>query len=208
MQTLLLRYNMKSKLNKNNILLPALLILIATFAIVPALSQQGFGQTNIRGDVPIDISNLAKVTDFVPEISDRKPADVLDTLSKIKFRGETDGWALYGGHALDSEIYIEGTAIRGDDGIWIVEALGNLNVEKRDAELLLKGKAYDGHLILRGTGILEGGQEFKVILVGTYVPTLVEGEYALGFKGAYVGFGDTGFRILLMQVGKAFVSPA
>ncbi|MDH3611488.1 MAG: hypothetical protein OEM79_06980 [Nitrosopumilus sp.] len=193
---------MKSKFN--SILLPALLILIA---IVPALSQQGFAQIDIRGDVPIDNGNLADVSDFIPKISDRKPVDVLDTESKVQFRGGTNGWALVGGYALESEIHIEGTATRGDDGIWLVESVGKLDVEKREATLLLKGKAYDGHLILRGTGVLEGGQEFKVILVGTYFPTQIKGEYALGFTGAYVGFGDTGFRIPLMQVGKAFVWP-
>jgi hypothetical protein len=200
---------MNSKFYKNKILLPAISILIATFAIVPAISQQGFAETDVRTDAPrVAVVSLAGSSVLLSEISDVKPVDVLETESGVKFRGGTQGWSLVGGVALVSEINIEGTALRGDDGIWQVEAEGKLKVDKRDVKLLLKGKAYDGHLILRGTGTLEGGQEFRITLVGNYAPTLVEGEYSLGFKGAYVQFADNGFRIPMMQVGKVFVSPA
>ena len=148
------------------------------------------------------------ISSLVPEISEVKPVDIFDTEPKVKFRGGTEGWSLIGGYAFDSGIKLEGTAIRGDDGVWQVEAEGKLNVQQRNAKLVLKGEAHDGHLVLHGKGILENGPEFRIVLVGSYAPTLVEGEYALGFKGAYVNFSDNGFRIPMMQVGKVFVSPA
>jgi len=200
---------MRSKFYKNKILLPAISVLIATFAIVPAISQQGFAETDIRTDAPrVAETRLADSSEFISGISDAKPVGVLETEPKVKFRGGTEGWAIVGGIALASEIHIEGTAVRGDDGAWKVDAEGNLKVDKRDVKLVLKGKAIDGHLILRGTGMLEGGQEFKIVLVGSYAPTLVEGEYALGFRGAYVQFADNGFRVPMMQVGKVFVFTA
>ncbi|MFQ5440973.1 MAG: hypothetical protein ACE5DL_05865 [Nitrosopumilaceae archaeon] len=200
---------MNSQFYKNKILLPAIAILIATFAITPAISQQGFAETGIRTDVSrVTDQKLAPASDFLPEISDVKPIDVLETEPEVKFRGGTHGWSLVGDIALVSEINIEGNATRGDDGIWQVDVVGKLKVEKRDVKLVLKGKANDGHLVLRGVGLLEGGQEFKIFLVGNYLPTLTEGEYALGFKGAYVQFSDNGFRIPMMQVGKVSVFPA
>lgn len=202
---------MNSKFYKTKILLPAISILIATFAIVPALSQQGFAQDTDAG-IQVDVSRaadarLADASAFVPEISDTKPVDVLETEPKVKFRGGTEGWSLIGGYALDSGIKIEGIAVRGDDGVWQVEAKGKMTVEKREVKLVLKGTASDGNLRLYGTGILENQQEFRTYLVGNYAPTFTEGEYALGFKGAYVKFSDSGFRIPMMQVGKAFVFP-
>lgn len=194
---------MNSKFEKK-ILLSSLSILIATFAIVPALSQ-GFAETDVRVKDSQNISEL-DVSALVPQITDIKPTDVLDKESKVKFRGGTEGWSLVGGYALPSEIHIEGTAVRGDDGIWKVQAQGKLKVDTRDAKLDLKGQAQDGHLVLRGVGTLEGGQQFKIVLVGSYAPTLIEGEYALGFRGAWIQFGDNGFRLPMMQVGQVFVS--
>ena len=192
---------MNSKFEKR-ILLPTLLI--ATFAIVPALSQ-GFAETDVR---VTDSQNTAELdtSAFVPQISDIKPTDILDTESKVKFRGGTEGWSLVGGYVLPSEIHIEGTAVRGDDGIWQVDAQGKIKVDKRVAKLDLKGQAHDGHLVLRGVGTLEGGQQFRIVLVGSYAPTLIDGEYALEFRGAWINFGDNGFRLPMMQVGKVSVS--
>jgi len=196
---------MNSKFEKK-ILLSSLSILIATFAIAPALSQ-GFAETDVRLKDSQNISEL-DASAFVPQITDIKPTDVLDKESKVKFRGGTEGWSLVGGNALPSEIYIEGIAVRGDDGIWKVEAQGKIKVDTRTAKLDLKGQAQDGRLILRGVGTLEGGQQFKIVLVGSYAPTLIDGEYALGFRGAWIQFGDNGFRLPMMQVGKIFVSRA
>ena len=200
---------MNTKFYKNSILLSAISILIATFAITPAISQQGFAETDIRTDVSrVTDEKLAPESDFLSELSDARPVDILEIEPEVKFRGGTQGWSLIGNVALATEINIEGSAVRGDDGIWQVDAVGKLNVEKRDVKLVLKGKAHDGHLVLRGVGVLEGGQEFKIFLVGNYLPTLTEGEYALGFKGAYLQFSDNGFRVPMMQVGKVSVFPA
>lgn len=198
---------MNSKV-KNKILLPTLTVLIASFAIVPALSQQGFAETDVRTNASQNVSVLEDSSVLIPEISEVRPVDVFENESKVKFRGGTDGWSLVGGYALDSGIYIEGTAVRGEDGIWKVEAEGKIKVEKREAKLVLKGQAYDGHLILRGTGMLDSGPEFRISLVGNYAPTLTEGQYALEFNGAYIQFSENGFRLPMMQVGKVFVSPA
>ena len=193
-------------MNEKKILLPALSILIATFAIVPALSQ-GFAETDVR---VADSRNIIEVdaANLFPQVTDVKPTDVLDRESKVEFRGGTQGWSLYGGNALATEIHIKGTAVRGDDGIWQVEADGKIKVEQRVAKLVLKGQAQDGNLILRGLGTLEGGQQFKIVLVGSYAPTLKDDQYALGFSGAWIQFGDNGFRLPMMEVGKVFVSPA
>ena len=198
---------MNHKFYTNKKLLPAVTVLIATIAIIPALSGQGFAQSSVSDVRPVapriaDISS-ADVSALVPEIS----VDVFETASEIKFSGATEGWSLIGGYAFESEIEIEGTAVRGDDGIWQVQAEGKLKVGDREAKLLLKGRAYDGHLRLHGTGILENGQEFRIFLVGNYAPTIVEGEYALGFRGAYVKFSENGFRIPMMQVGQVSVYP-
>jgi len=196
---------MNSKFEKK-ILLPALTILIATFAIVPALSP-GFAETDVRVTDSRSISDV-NTTDLFPQVTDVKPTDVLDKESKVKFRGGTEGWSLVGGYALPTEIHIEGTAVRGDDGIWQVEAQGKIKVDEREAKIDLKGQAQDGQLILRGVGTLEGGQQFKIILVGSYAPTLVDEQYALGFRGAWIQFGENGFRLPMMEVGKVFVSRA
>ena len=199
--------------NQNKTIIAGLMLL--TMFSTSIAYNNVYAQTTdaVRPDLvrPTDVSVsdvlVSDISTIVPEISDVKPTDVFEVYPQVKFSGETDGWSIIGGYAFETKIYIEGKAVRGDDGKWKVKAEGKMKIEDRDVKLLLKGKAYNGHLRLHGTGVLDSGLEFRIHLSGSYAPTLVENEYALGFKGAYVKFSDNGFRIPLMQVGKASVYP-
>ncbi len=150
---------------------------------------------------------ISDISDIAPELSDVKPTDVFEVHPQVEFKGETQGWAIIGGYAFETSIYIEGTAVKRTDGKWKVKAEGTMKVEDRDVKLLLKGKAFDGKLRLHGSGVLDSGLEFRISLVGNYAPSLVENEYALGFKAAKIKFSEDSIRIPLMQVGKAYVYP-
>lgn len=151
---------------------------------------------------PLTVASYAEETSLVEPT---EVQDVFDTSNHIKFRGHTSGWVIVGGYAIPSEIDLQGNALRGDDGIWKIKSEAKINVGNRNASLDLQGRAVDGHLRLHGTGTLEGGQEFRIILKGGYAPTSISGEYALVFTNSYVEFADNGFRIPLFQSGKAYV---
>ena len=66
----------------------------------------------------------------------------------------------------------------------------------------MKGKAVNGKIRLHGTGTLDGGDTFRIILRGHYAPIAdAPGTFVLDFKTAKVQNMDNGLRIPLFQHG-------
>jgi len=198
---------MNHKFIKQNLLLPAIVVLVATLGVAPAISESAFAQrqdADKRQDSEVRQDRKRVDSTILFQTSDVRAVDVLENANEVEFSGKTEGWAIIGVHAVKSEIEIEGTAAR-EDGIWHVDANGTLEVGDREVDFVLKGRANNGHLRLHGTGALDDTQ-LRIVLVGNYAPIHIEGEYTLGFKGAYVKFSQGGFRIPLMQVGTVTVN--
>ena len=79
----------------------------------------------------------------------------------------------------------------------------------RHATLDLKGKAVDGKLRLHGTGTLDSGDPFRIILRGHYAPINGQaGDFALDWSTAKIQNMENGIRIPLFQDGIVHVPPA
>ena len=183
-------------------------LLLFTIPVLAALVFGSFGTT----DAFAEYANISLVPDNVS--SDRTDAllDVSvgspDRQAEVEFRGGTDGWAIIGGQAYASEIGITGNAVRQDNGVWKVKSEAKIIVGDRHATLDLKGKAVNGKLRLHGTGTLDSGDSFRIILRGHYAPINGQaGDFALDWSTAKIQNMENGIRIPLFQDGIVHVKP-
>ncbi len=178
---------------------------------IPVLAALVFGSLGTT-DAFAEYANISLVPDNVS--SDRTDAllDVSvespDRHAEVEFRGGTDGWAIIGGQAYASEIGITGNAVRQDNGVWKVKSEAKIIVGDRHATLDLKGKAVNGKLRLHGTGTLDSGDSFRIILRGHYAPINGQpGDFALDWSTAKIQNMENGIRIPLFQNGIVHVQP-
>ena len=99
--------------------------------------------------------------------------------------------------------------VHQNNGVWKVKSTAEISVGDRlDIPLELKGKAVDGNLRLHGTGTLDGGDTFRIILRGHYAPVADSpGTFVLDFSTAKVQNMENGLRIPLFQHGLIDVEP-
>jgi len=175
--------------------------LLFTIPILAALVFGSLGTTNVFAEggifgVPENVS--ATNTDAFIGITSVSP----DRQAEVEFEGKTDGWAIIGGQAYVSEIKLTGNAVHQGNGIWKVTSDAKISVADRDASLDLKGKAVNGKLRLQGTGTLESGESFRIILRGDYAPISGQpGDFVLDFSAAKIQNMENGLRIPLIQDG-------
>jgi len=164
-------------------MIPVMIAIVAIIAV--AISPMALAVEDVSVDVIQEIP--------LRETSDR---------AQIQFRGGTDGWAIINGQAHTAEIGISGNAIRADNGVWKVNSEAEITVGDRYATLDLKGKAVNGKIKLQGTGTLDSGESFRIILRGHYVPVFDEqGAFVMSFNTAKIQLMENGIRIPLIQSG-------
>ena len=178
---------------------------------IPVLAALVFGSLGIS-DAFAEYANISLVpdnvsldrTDALLDLSVESP----DRQAEVEFRGGTDGWAIIGGQAYASEIGITGNAVHQDNGVWKVKSEAKIIVGDRHATLDLKGKAVNGKLRLHGTGTLDSGDSFRIILRGHYAPINGQaGDFALDWSTAKIQNIENGIRIPLFQDGIVHVQP-
>jgi len=168
---------------KSKQMIPVMIAIVAIIAV--AISPMALAVEDVSVDVIQEIP--------LRETSDR---------AQIQFRGGTDGWAIINGQAHTAEIGISGNAIRADNGVWKVNSEAEITVGDRYATLDLKGKAVNGKIKLQGTGTLDSGESFRIILRGHYVPVFDEqGAFVMSFNTAKIQLMENGIRIPLIQSG-------
>lgn len=149
-------------------------------------------------DIASDVVVKPLPFDEVIEIPDREP--------DLVFRGETSGWTILGGKAHESAISIGGFAYKSDENkAWKIVADGKLSVADRNVKLEMKGYARSNHVVLHGTGHLEGGDSVRVVLKGNFAPTSEDGIYAIVFTHAFIHTDNSSERLKMMQVGSVTV---
>ena len=172
---------------------------------IPVLAALVFGSLGTI-DAFAEYANISLVpnnvssdrTDALLDVSDESP----DRQAEVKFRGGTDGWAIIGGQAYTSEIGLSGNAVHQGNGVWKVKSDAKIIVGDRHATLDLKGKAVNGKLRLHGTGTLDSGDSFRIILRGHYAPINGQaGDFALDWSTAKIQNMENGIRIPLFQDG-------
>ncbi|MHA7647156.1 hypothetical protein [Nitrosopumilus sp. S4] len=179
---------------------------------IPVLAALVFGSIGVSNafaeDAFFDLTSenvSATNSDAFLEIAPVSP----DRQTELQFRGGTDGWAIIGGQAFASQIGLDGNAVYQGNGVWKVKSDAKITVAERNATLELKGKAVDGKLRLHGTGTLENGESFRIILRGHYAPIAGEPntDFVLDFSAAKIQNMNTGFKIPLVQNGIVHVDP-
>ena len=137
----------------------------------------------------------------VNSVSDRLAIDTTDR-AQVHFQGTTQGWAIIVGQAHVAEIEIDGYAVRDNNGVWKVTADVEITAPDRHAKLELKGKAADGRIKLHGTGTLNSGESFRIILRGHYMPVFDEpGSFVMAFNFAKIHTVQNDLRMTLIQNG-------
>lgn len=154
-------------------------------------------------------SNIATTTNVAgvsadaisPNIVAERPIDTV-VRPQVQFDGTTSGWAVIAGQAHEAKIAIDGKAVRNDNGVWRVTSDAEISAADRHAKLELKGKAINGKIKLHGTGTLDSGESFRIILRGHYTPVFEEpGTFVMAFTAAKIHSIENGLRIPLMQSG-------
>jgi len=184
--------------------------LLFALPVLAALVFGSLGTTNAFAEdanislIPDNVSSVR--TDALLDVSTDSP----DRQAEVKFEGITDGWAIIGGQAYTSDIeLIDGKAVHQGNGVWKVKSTAEITVgDRHDIPLDLKGKAVNGKLRLHGTGTLDGGDTFRIILRGHYAPINGQpGDFALDWSTAIVQNMENGIRIPLFQDGIVHVKP-
>lgn len=153
--------------------------------------------------IAVAISPMALAADeaSIDTIPDTVSRDTSDR-AQVQFQGSTDGWAIINGQAHTSEIGIKGKAIRADNGVWKITSEAEITAADRHATLELKGKAANSKIKLHGTGTLDSGESFRMILRGHYVPVYDEqGTFVMSFSTAKIHLSENGMHIPLIQSG-------
>ena len=187
---------MKQNNKKHSLLFALPVLAVLVFGSIGTTSV--FADDANNGFIPTDVSSA--ITDAFSDVAVTSP----DRQAEVTFDGETTGWAIIAGQAFPSKITIEeGTAVHQNNGVWKVKSLAKITVGDRiDIPLELKGKAVDGKLRLHGTGELDGGDTFRIILRGHYAPLHESpGTFVLDFSTAKVQNMENGLRIPLFQHG-------
>jgi len=162
-----------------------------------------------RADVKARVSDiLEKKMDLIKdEVKTRYV--VSDTLADrgtdLTFRGHTDGWAIVGGKAHMSSIAFGGDAHHIGGGNWKITSAGELTVGDRHAKLDLSGFARGNIIHLQGSGSLDNGEAFRILLRGHFAPTDDRNVYAIAFTNAHIQYMSSGLRVPLMQVGSVTI---
>ena len=153
--------------------------------------------------IAVAISPMALAVEEVSvDAIQEMPAKDTSDRAQVQFRGGTDGWAIIGGQAHTAEIGISGNAVRADNGVWKIKSEAEITVGDRHATLELKGKAVHGKIKLHGTGTLDSGESFRIILRGHYAPINDEqGAFVMAFNTAKIQFLENGLRMPLIQSG-------
>lgn len=147
---------------------------------------------NIRDEIKFQIRDVVSVNEV-----DRRP--------DLTFRGNTDGWAIIGGKAIESSIALGGDAHHLGGGNWKIKSEGELTVGDRHAKMELTGFARGNMIYLQGSGALDNGEAFRVVMRGHFAPTTEDNVYAIAFTNAGIHYSNNGIRIPLMQVGSVIV---
>ena len=177
--------------------------LLFTLPVLAVLVFGSIGTTSVfaedanNGFIPTSVSSVT--TDALSDVAVASP----DRQAEIKFNGKTSGWAIVAGQAFPSSITLDGKAVHQNNGVWKVKSTAEISIGDRlDIPLELKGKAVNGKLRLHGTGTLDGGDTFRIILRGHYAPVADSpGIFVLDFSTAKVQNMENGLRIPLFQHG-------
>ena len=201
---------MKQNHKKHSLLfaLPVLAVLvfgsIGTTNVFAEDANNGFiptGVSSVTADALSDValSDVALSADALSDVAVASP----DRQAEVKFDGKTSGWAIVAGQAFPSSIVLDGKAVHQNNGVWKVKSTAEISVgDRHDIPLELKGKAVNGKLRLHGTGTLDGGDTFRIILRGHYAPVADSpGTFVLDFSTAKVQNMENGLRIPLFQHG-------
>jgi len=183
--------------------------LLFALPVLAVLVFSSIGTTNVfaedtnNGFIPTNVSSVT--TDTLSDVAVVYP----DIQAEVKFDGKTNGWAIVAGQAFPSSITLDGKAVHHHNGVWKVKSTAKISVGDRiDIPLELKGKAVNGKLRLHGTGTLDGGDTFRIILRGHYAPIADSpGIFVLDFSTAKVQNMENGLRIPLFQHGLIDVEP-
>ena len=177
--------------------LPVLAVIVfGSYASSNAFAENAFGVnmsevSTPRSDVSFDMSNESP-----------------DTQSEVVFNGTTNGWAIINGIAYPASISLDGNAIHQGNGVWKVASDAKISVGDKDATLELKGKAVNGKLRLHGTGTLDDGDSFRIILRGHYAPIFEQpGFFVVDFSMVKIQNMENGIKIPLVQDGEIHVEP-
>jgi len=183
--------------------------LLLALPVLAVLVFGSIGTTNVFADdannglIPTSVSSVT--TDALSDVAVASP----DRQAEVTFDGKTSGWAIIAGQAFPSSIALDGKAIHQNNGVWKVKSTAEISVGDRiDIPLELKGKAVNGKLRLHGTGTLEGGDTFRIILRGHYAPVADSpGIFVLDFSTAKVQNMENNLRIPLFQHGLINADP-
>ena len=150
---------MKQNNKKHSLLFALPVLAVLVFGSIGTTSV--FAEDAYNGFIPTDVSSVT--TDTLSDVAVESP----DRQAEVNFDGKTSGWAIVAGQAFPSNIVLNGTAVHQDNGVWKVKSTADISVGDRlDIPLELKGKAVNGKLRLHGTGTLDGGDTFRIILRG------------------------------------------
>jgi len=192
---------MKQNNKKHSLLLALPVLAVLVFGSIGTTNV--FADDTNNGLIPTSVSSVT--TDALSDVAVASP----DRQAQVTFDGKTSGWAIIAGQAFPSGIALDGKAIHQNNGVWKVKSTAEISVgDRTDIPLELKGKAVNGKLRLHGTGTLDGGDTFRIILRGHYAPVADSpGTFVLDFSTAKVQNMENGLRIPLFQHGLIDVDP-
>ncbi len=203
------------------------LLLVITLAPASIAFAQSSVEAETTTENTVDANNdikvktradiKARITDAQEKrinlIKDEVRTNVRDVISNtladrgadLTFRGHTDGWAIVGGKAFESSIAFGGDAHHVGGGNWKIDSTGELTVADRHAKLDLTGFARGNVIHLQGSGSLDNGEAFRIVLRGHFAPTDDRNVYAVAFTHASIQYMNSGLRVPLMQVGSVTI---
>ncbi|MGY5147495.1 MAG: hypothetical protein ACW9W4_05815 [Candidatus Nitrosopumilus sp. bin_7KS] len=180
--------------------LPAMIALVAIMAV--AFSPMALAvnaDSNIA--TTTNVAGVSADASISTSVAAERPVDTV-VRPQVQFDGTTSGWAIIAGQAHEAKIAIDGKAVRNDNGIWKVSSDAEITAADRHATLELKGKAINGKIKLHGTGTLDSGESFRIILRGHYTPVYDEqGTFVMAFTAAKIHSAENGIHMPLIQSG-------
>ena len=176
-----------------------IIIAISIITLVPTYSLEIFAEKEV-----IEEKTREKII-----AQEREIDEDIQNMPDIVLNGEAQGWAIFNDQAHKAHLKLDGKGVIKEENKWKIKSDSIISIGEKNAIVGLKGKVIENKLRLNGSGELNDGSQFRIILRGHFAPIDDTNEnFALVFKTAIISTTtDERIKIPMVLIGQVNAKP-
>ena len=176
-----------------------IIIAISIITLVPTYSLEIFAEKEV-----IEEKTREKII-----VQEREMDEDIQDMPYLVLNDKARGWALFNDEAHKAHLKLDGKGVIKEENKWKIKSDSIISIGEKKAIVGLKGKVIENKLRLNGSGELNDGSQFRIILRGHFAPIDDTNEnFALVFKTAIISTTiDERIKIPMVLVGQVNTIP-